>query len=236
MSCRGAVAGGSLLKRRAFQLEAMRIGLDLSDRQLDLFEEFEQALYQANIATNLTRIEASDCWIRHFLDSLMIHDLIPVGSTVLDIGSGPGFPSWPLACARPDLQVTALDSAGKMLGFLKTQPLHNLVVMQGRSEEVEFPTRFDVVTGRALAPLSIQLELSARHCRRGGLVIPMRTESDLGEIERLRKNPFQLELVSVEHRILPVANARRLFPVFLMKGNESQGPKRTWADILKRPF
>ena len=63
-----------------------------------------------------------------------------------------------------------------MLGFLASQPLPNLEIVQGRAEEWEAREAFDVVTGRALAPLAIQLELSAGLARIGGAVIPMRTE------------------------------------------------------------
>ncbi|RYG69749.1 16S rRNA (guanine(527)-N(7))-methyltransferase RsmG, partial [bacterium] len=83
---------------------------------LDRFETFEADLYEANEVMNLTRVPREECWLRHFLDSLLIAPWLPGEGSLLDIGSGPGFPAWPLALARPELQVTALDSSGKMLG------------------------------------------------------------------------------------------------------------------------
>src|ERR1041384_3584956 len=130
-------------------------GLELTPEQVAQFEAFEAKLYEANAVMNLTRVPREECWLRHFVDSLLFQDLIPDRASVLDIGTGPGFPAWPLACARPDLQLTAMDSSGKMLGFLQRQGLPNLETIQIRAEEWGVRDRFDVVTGRAVAPLSI---------------------------------------------------------------------------------
>lgn len=222
--------------RGALREQAATLGLDLSDGQLGGFEAFESALYEANESMNLTRIPREQAWLRHFLDSLLFHRLIPHGSSVLDIGSGPGFPAWPLANARPDLQVTALDSSGKMLGFLRTQPLPNLEVIQDRAETWQVRDQYDVVTGRALAPIAIQLELSAPPCRIGGIVLPMRTEADRAEIDRLATNPLGLELRSIERRELPVVMAPRLFPIFEKRKRTPSMYPRPWADIRRKPL
>ncbi len=170
---------------------------------------------------------------RHILDSLLIAEFIPQGSCVLDIGTGPGFPAWPLALARPDLTVTAMDSSGKMLGFLRRHLLPNLSIEQGRAEELGLPEAFDVVTGRALAPLAIQLELSARPCRTGGIVLPMRTANDLPEIERLSE-VLGLELEEVHRRTLPVIDAERVFPVYRKVHKTPHGHPRPWAKMRER--
>ena len=143
------------------------LGLELSEAQLDAFEAFEERLYAANAVMNLTRVPKEEGWLRHFVDSLLIPRPDSEGSSVLDIGTGPGFPAWPLAAARPDLRVTALDSSGKMIGFLQGNPLPNLHAVQDRAETWGVRNQFDVVTGRALAPFGIQLELSAPACRVG---------------------------------------------------------------------
>lgn len=211
-----------------------RVGLDLTAQQLDSFEQFEAALYLANEVMNLTRVPREECWSRHFLDSLLFADLIPVGASVLDIGSGPGFPAWPLACSRPDLKVTALDSNGKMLGFLRTHALQNLEVLQVRAEESGLREAFDLVTGRAVAPMSIQLELSAGPCRIGGLVVPMRTAKDAAEVERLRNNTLGLELREIARR--SAIEGERLFPVFVKTEPTPAKFPRSWADIKRKPL
>lgn len=224
------------MNREAFLSACRSLNLELSEAQLGAFERFEAELYAANETRNLTRIPKEESWLRQFVDCLLFHDLIPEGARVLDIGSGPGFPAWPLACARPDLTVTALDSSGKMLGFLMEQPLSNLIPVLDRAETWGEREAFDVVTGRAVAPLSIQLELSAPASAVGGCVIPMRTENDLPEIERLRENPLGLELERVERRILPVLEAPRVFPVFRKTGRTPKNFPREWAAIRKKPI
>lgn len=199
------------------------------------FEAFSADLYEQNKTTNLTRIAPDECWVRHFIDSLLFHDLIPPGSSVLDIGCGPGFPAWPLAFARPDLKVTAMDSNHKMLGFLARHPLSNLNIECMRAEDFTKAGRFDVVTGRAVAPLSIQLELSMRPCREKGLVIPMRTASDKDEIERL-KDVLCLHLERIVERELPLVAAKRVFPIYRKAGLTPKGYPRPWSQIKSKPL
>jgi 16S rRNA (guanine527-N7)-methyltransferase len=224
------------MDRAAFAAECQRIGLELREEQFDAFEVFENELYEANEVMNLTRVAREECWLRHFLDSLLFHDQIPVNATILDLGTGPGFPAWPLACARPDLQVTALDSSGKMLGFLQRHPLPNLKPVLARAEDWGVRDRFDFVIGRAIAPLGIQIELSAAPCRKGGLIGPMRTESDAAEIERLRKNPLGLVLDRVERRILPRIEAPRLMPIWRKQRSTPARYPRAWAEIKRDPL
>ncbi|HZH99340.1 MAG TPA: RsmG family class I SAM-dependent methyltransferase, partial [Fimbriimonadaceae bacterium] len=118
-----------------FEQLLIGIGITLDEGMLHAFEQFEEDLYRSNAVMNLTRVPREECYLRHFLDSLLFHDLIPAGASVLDIGTGPGFPAWPLALCRKDLHVLALDSSGKMLGFLRRHPLPNLEVVQERAEE-----------------------------------------------------------------------------------------------------
>lgn len=219
-----------------FVEEANRLGLSLSESQIASFLEFEEALYRANEVMNLTRVPVEDCWVRHFLDSLLMHDLLPQSTRVLDIGCGPGFPSWPLACARPDLDVTGLDSNGKMIGFLQQHRLPNLEAVLHRAEEWRPGKPFDVVTGRAVAPLAAQLEVSARPCGLGGKVIPMRGASDRETLAAIDIEPLGLRLVDVIERVLPRADAVRLFPIYEKVAKTKPGYPRRWAEIKARPL
>jgi 16S rRNA (guanine527-N7)-methyltransferase len=210
------------------------VGLDLTPDQVSAFEGFAQTLYKANEVMNLTRGPRKDCAVRHFFDRLMFQDLIPFHAGVLDIGTGPGFPAWPLACARPDLSVTALDSSGKMIGFLRTQPLPNLEPVLGRAEEFGRRETFEVVTGRALAPLPTQLEVSAAPCAVGGLVIPMRTPGD--DFSGVSLAPLGLELVEVVDRPLADTGVVRSFPVYLkVRPTDARYPRR-WPEIRSHPL
>ncbi|RYG63615.1 16S rRNA (guanine(527)-N(7))-methyltransferase RsmG [bacterium] len=213
---------------------AYQRGIPLDDEVLDRFEAFEAALYARNEVMNLTRVPREECWLRHFLDSLLIAPLLPSGGTVLDIGTGPGFPAWPLAVARPGVAFTALDSSGKMLGFLASQPLPNLEIVQGRAEEWEERDAFDVVTGRALAPLAIQAEVSAGLVKIGGAFIPMRTPNDDPEGVDLSELGLKLERVATAE--LPVLDAPRTFPIYRKLEATSDFYPRPWAEIKKAPL
>ncbi len=219
------------MDRLAFQSACKSLGLELSEDQIEAFERFEDALYGANEKTNLTRVPKDECWLRHFIDSLLLSEFVPTGSKILDIGTGPGFPAWPLACARPDLQVLGLDSNGKMLGFLQTQPLPNLRVQQMRAEENPAREKYDVVTGRAVAPLAVQLEISAAPCKVGGFVLPMRTPNDHPFVTP--PGALGLELVETFERSLPGDGVTRLFPKYLKIRATERGYPRRWSEIKR---
>lgn len=223
------------MNREAFVAALASIKLTLSDEQVEQFAAFEEALYTVNEHTNLTRVKREECIYRHFIDSLLIHDLFEGVTELLDIGTGPGFPSWPIACVRPDMQVTTVDSNGKMLAFLESQRLPNMTCVPMRMEEWRVEEAFDVVTGRALAPLAIQLELSAGACAIGGRVIPMRTPADEDSLTGYEK-PLGLELVDIVRRNLPVINAPRLFPVYRKVKPTAAIFPRPWAEIKRRPL
>lgn len=220
----------------AFVEECAKLGLAISEDVLKSFSLFEEDLYVQNETRNLTRVSKDECWIRHFIDSMLASPTISSGVSVLDIGSGPGFPAWPLAAARPDLRVTALDSSGKMLDFLRRHPLPNLDLIQDRAESWGVREAFDVATGRALAPLSIQLELSAAPLKLGGLAIPMRTPADLAEIERLASSKLGLMLLDVVERELPILGAKRLFPIYEKVARTPHGFPRKWAELRSNPL
>lgn len=222
------------MNREAFVRSLSELGLELSESQLLAFDRFEEALYRANEVMNLTRVPREECYIRHFLDSLLIEPLIPKDARLLDIGSGPGFPAWPLAVVRPDITVTAIDSSGKMIGFLRTQLLPNLRAIQARAEEYDMGEEFDLVTGRALAPLAIQLELSAYHGARGGHIVPMRTPADIPLFNHPEVRRLGLRWRRTETRTLPGTEIVRQFPIYQRVGEKPK--RRTWAEIRKRPY
>ena len=211
-------------------------GLELTAPQLDAFERFAEALYAANVVTNLTRVERGQVWLRHFADSVLFQDFIGQNNSVLDIGTGPGFPAWPLACARPDLKITALDSNAKMLGFLSTLPLVNLKVVNARAEEWHKRESFNFVTGRAVAPLSAQLEISAAFCKIGGLLVPMRAASDAEMIGKVNLLPLGLRFSKTVERALLGTVEKRLFPVFEKVQATKAGYPRQWAELKRNPL
>ncbi len=210
--------------------------LEVTDEHIGALDRFEDALYIFNEVKNLTRVPRSEAWSRHWVDSLLFQDLIPFGSKVLDIGTGPGIPAWPLACFRPDLHVTAIDSNGKMIEFLKTQPLPNLTAIHARVEDWNERAEFDVVTGRAVAPFSVQMEISAGPTKLGGTILPMRTEKDIDEIQAFPYPRLNLVLKEVIKRSLPGNGAIRVFPLCHKPSPTPPQFPRRWPEIKKAPL
>jgi 16S rRNA (guanine527-N7)-methyltransferase len=227
------------VNREAFKFDCKEIGLSLNDPQLDAFESFENALYEWNKVKNLTRIPKEECATKHFLDSLLvgvvIREYCPSAKNILDVGTGPGFPAWPLACAFPDWQVTAVDSNGKMLDFLKANPLPNLTIVQKRVEEWDQFEKFDVATGRAVAPLALQLEMSMHWIKKGGWLIPMRTPSDeVPTAQILSRHSLKLEAVKTIE--LGRSNIHRVFPILVKQKSTRNINPRRWSEIKRKPW
>ena len=134
------------------------VGAELDGKKLaDLLAYCEMVL-EANRHFNLTAItDINEFMIKHIADSLVGISEIPDGAGLLDIGAGAGFPSVPIAIARQDVCVTALDSTAKKMAFVaesaKSIGLDNLKTIIGRAEEQnKLFGKFDVVTARAVTP------------------------------------------------------------------------------------
>ncbi|MDX2064331.1 MAG: 16S rRNA (guanine(527)-N(7))-methyltransferase RsmG [Fimbriimonadaceae bacterium] len=212
------------------------LGLALTPEQVDSFQFLHVKLYETNEKMNLTRVAPEQCAERHFLDSILMQDLFPADAEVLDIGTGPGFPAVPLAIVRPDLVITALDSNAKMLSFLHSVAPPNVLPINYRAEEWGVREAFRIVTGRAVAPLPIQLELSAAPCEIGGLVIPMRTMNDAILAPRIRVKDLGLKYERSEVRRIPGSDVERLFPIYRkVDAGKPRFPRR-WAEIKAKPI
>jgi 16S rRNA (guanine527-N7)-methyltransferase len=141
--------------------------LSASDKQKSTLVESLAFLNEWNAVINLTAIrDPHDQLVQHILDSLSILYCIPKESTtLLDVGSGGGFPALPIAVMRPDLEVVAVDSVRKKTDYLAKAASHlgigNLSAIHSRVED--HPVTYDVVISRAYASLK-DFVTSAEHC------------------------------------------------------------------------
>lgn len=211
-------------------------GMALSKTQVDAFLEFRIRLYELNEVTNVTRVPFEDCEARHFIDSLLVAEFCPQGAKVLDLGTGAGFPAWPLACARPDLLVTGMDSSRKAEKALSLVPLTNLRFKLQRGEDVTNRESYEVVTGRAFAPLTEQLEVSAAWAKVGGLVVPFRTTRESAAVNAFDASALGLTLEKTTSWDVEGKEAARLFPSYRKTAKTPKTFPRTWAQIKKRPL
>ena len=175
------------------------------------------AVYHAMLADWNTRMNLTGdtdfaaSLTRHYLDSLApLHwaDLFEPGARLIDVGSGAGFPGLPLAIARPDLQVTLLDSLAKRIAFLtavtEALGLTNVRLIHSRAEDggrdSALRERFDVAVARAVAPLPVLCELLLPFVRVGGRMVCYKGPSAEGELAAGQKAARMLGGGRVENR------------------------------------
>lgn len=210
--------------------------LSVSPDSYEPLVEFLARMYEWNERKNLTRVKPAEAWTRHILDSLVLVPLMEGAKHLLDIGTGPGLPAFPVAMARPEVAVTGLDSNAKMLEFLASVPLPNLRIVQARAEERTAIGTFDLVTGRALAPLPIQLEISARYLNRTGRLLPLRSgQEDVAASEPAARR-LNLALQTVHEVAIPGSEIIRRIPCYRRTGPVPAGYPRRWSEIKAKPL
>jgi 16S rRNA (guanine527-N7)-methyltransferase len=167
---------------RYLRSKASEFGLDLSETQLSLFARYMELMINANRQFNLTAITAPfDVYVKHFADSLTLFGAgLPKNGTLCDIGSGAGLPGIPLGIVAPNLDITLIDSTNKRVVFLnetsKELGLGNVSALHVRAEE--YPKlhgkRFDYVTARAVAKLSVLVKYAMPLLKDGGVFYAMK--------------------------------------------------------------
>ncbi len=161
---------------------------DVSDKQAEQFDIYADTLVQWNEKMNLTGItEPDEIVIKHFVDSLMLLDYcdIPQGASVIDVGTGAGFPGIPLLIARNDIKLTLMDSLQKRLIFLDEvlrQTGLSAETVHARAEELgndkAYREEFDFATARAVAPLNILCEYCLPFVKVGGYFAALKGSND----------------------------------------------------------
>ena len=165
-------------------------GVFASDR-LALAERYTELLATEGVVRGLIGPrEAPRLWERHVLNSAVLGEVVPHGSSVCDIGTGAGLPGLVLAIARPDLAVTLVEPLLRRTTFLDEVVdelgLAHVTVVRGRAEELHGSTTFDVVTSRAVAPLERLLGWSMPLVSPTGATVAMKGRSVRDEIAEAR--------------------------------------------------
>ncbi len=212
------------------------------------FYDFTDILLEANARFNLTAIrEPEDVIVRHYADCLLAQHCFPRGATVMDIGCGGGFPTFPLAIARPDLSILAVDSTQKKIDFVadaaRKMGLSNVKALCARAESEEmrrYREKFDVVTSRAMANMRILAELALPYVKIGGEMVALKGLRGKEELEEASKAIPVLGGGGVRDCELALQTpngpeTRHLIVVAKTKETPKQYP-RNYSAITKKPL
>lgn len=172
------------------------IGVHFSVEQMEQFYKYMNLLIEWNEKMNLTAIiEPEEIIQKHFIDSLTILNRIEDNKSVVDVGTGAGFPGIPLSIMNPTLKITLVDSLNKRLVFLQEVinqlGLKNVELVHARAEDFgqnkKYREKFDVATSRAVANLSTLSEYLIPLVKLNGKIVCMKASEAEEEIEQAKK-------------------------------------------------
>ena len=217
---------------KILQKGAESFGIQLTNQQVDQFFEYYRLLVQWNEFMNLTALtEMEEVMEKHFVDSLALSKAAEVGNieTLIDVGTGAGFPGIPLKIAYPHLRVVLLDSLNKRVKFLstviETLGLTNIQAVHGRAEDAarqkDYREQFDAAVSRAVANMASLSEYCLPFIKVGGVFVPYKSgniEEELkdagkavktlgGTIRRVEK--FQLPDTDIERSLVLIEKTER---------------------------
>lgn len=208
--------------------------------------EFSRLLLERNQVMNLTAItEPREVATLHLLDSLAVAAAVDLrGRTVVDVGTGAGFPGVPLAIAVPEAEVTLLDSLRKRIDFLQETcealGLRNTACVHGRAEEFAAAHRegYDFAVSRAVAALPVLCELCLPLVKVGGAFLAMKSSHSQEETEQAAKAISLLggTLEAVTDYSIPTTDiVHRLLLIRKVSPTPKKYPRR-FAQIKKQPL
>jgi 16S rRNA (guanine527-N7)-methyltransferase len=195
---------------------AKALGIELSTQQIGKFQEYFNLLNKWGKSINLTAIKNPDeIVLKHFLDSLTLTAHISPKSSLIDIGTGAGFPGIPLKIALPDLSVTLVDSTAKKIGFLdliiRGLKLENCNAVHGRAEDLgkmeQFKNNYNFVTARALASAKDLFPLLIPFAAKQGQILMLKGAEAQKESSELSIDcPAKIEIIPLK---IPGLEAQR---------------------------
>ena len=177
-------------------------GFDPTDEQIEKFIRYYDLIIEWNEKINLTAItEYKDVMIKHFLDSVSIIKAVDMSSvnSLIDIGTGAGFPGIPIKIMFPDIKITLLDSLKKRLNVLDLiideLNLKDIYTIHGRAEDIardpKYREKYDLCVSRAVANLSTLSELCIPFVKPNGKFVSYKSEKADEELEKA-KNAIRL--------------------------------------------
>ena len=177
--------------------KAIESGITLTDDQIEKLRVYYELLVEWNEKMNLTALtEPEDVALKHFCDSILLLSYADVkeGSSLIDVGTGAGFPSVPIKIVRPDIKLCLLDSLNKRLIFLQEVVdklgLENVKIVHARAEDgarkADLREKFDYSTSRAVAQLNVLSEYCLPYVKVNGSFLAMKGKYSEEEIDNAK--------------------------------------------------
>lgn len=213
---------------------AAEAGLELDEAAALRLVNWMAAVLAENAVQNLTRITDPEAFARdHVVDGLAGGSVIPFGASVVDVGSGAGFPGVALAYARPDLRVTLVEASLRRARFLARS---GLPVVRARAEDFargDGRDAFDVAVTRAVAPPAVAAELALPLVRPGGRAVLWLGRDDPAERAHLARVAGALG--GEIERVIPSLGRRQLVVVAKRAATPARFPRRSGV-AARRPL
>ncbi len=225
-----------------FVEELKKININLSNDQLNKLDKYYNLVIEKNKVMNLTGItNKKEFYLKHFYDSLTINKIINLNdiTSLCDIGSGAGFPGIVLKIVFPHLNITLIDSLNKRVIFLKEVikelNLENIEAICTRAENYSRLNneKFDLVTARAVASLSILLECSIRLVKVNKYFVAMKGNQ---EETFLKEKELRIKKIKELSFKLPFEESERKLIMFQKYDSTLKKYPRTYSEIKSNPL
>lgn len=224
-------------------------GVTLTDKQIEQFEKYYELLVEWNKVMNLTGItEFDEVMQKHFVDSAAAAKYVEMEkvNSLIDVGTGAGFPGIPLKIVYPHIQVTLLDSLNKRIKFLEevvdNLGLIGIETVHGRAEDAakkaEYREQFDLSVSRAVANLASLTEYCLPFVKVGGKFVSYKSVSVDEEITQSKKAVYVLggEIEKVEKFNLPESDMERALVIIEKKRSTPKKYPRKAGMPTKEPL
>ena len=231
------------MNKQEFFEELAKLGINLTNDQIDKLARFYQLLVTWNEKINLTTIiKEEEVYLKHFYDSLTLIKVIDLRQplTVLDVGTGAGFPGIVLKIVFPNLKITLLDSLTKRINYLneiiKELDLQDIETVCSRCEEYTKINRekYDLVVARAVSHLKILSEMIIPTVKVNGYFIAMKANlNDELEITIPMLKKLNSELKEIKEFSLPIENSKRTLVVIKKNAKTALLYPRKYSEIKK---
>ena len=224
-----------------------REGLDINENAIEQLAIYYEKLVAVNEVMNLTALtKPEDVAQKHFTDSLMLlrYTDIPQDASVIDVGTGAGFPGLVLKIARPDVQLTLLDSLNKRLDFLRELCeklwIENVSFIHSRAEDgahTFLRESYEIAVARAVAPLNVLCEYCLPYVQVGGHFIAMKGKSAKEELTEAQNAIGLLgaEIGAEHYFTLGEAGERAIFEIAKTAFTDPRYPRKS-KQIKKKPL